>query len=185
MKKRVFIICVVMLVLSGVASILHATQILYRSPQQLGQQSSLVVQGKVADSRSYWNEKHTKILTETSIQVEQTHKGRAAGVVTIIQLGGVVGNVKVSVAGALQWNPGEEVLLFLERYGPDNYRVSGFSQGKFNVERDPDTGEPFIKRPALEGTEIQGAPAKDGVSMTSRVEPVPLQTFVDHALNRR
>jgi hypothetical protein len=185
MNKHVSTICYVLLILICAAPVLHATQIRYQSPQQLGQQSSLVVQGKVADVRSYWNDKHTKIFTETLIQVDQTHKGQAAGVVKIIQLGGIVGNVKVSMAGALQWRPGEEVLLFLERYGPDNYQVSGFSQGKFIVERDPSTGEPFIERPALEGTEIQGAPSKNGAVMTSRIEPVSLQKFIDRALNRR
>jgi hypothetical protein len=185
MKKHLVTICAVSLILICVPSVLHATQLRYQSPQQLGQQSSLVVQGKVADIRSYWNDKHTKIFTETLIQVDQTHKGQAAGVVKIIQLGGIVGNVKVSVAGALQWRPGEEVLLFLDAYGPDNYQVSGFSQGKFNIERDPQTGEPFIKRPALEGTGIQGAPSKDGAVMTSRIEPVPLNKFIDRALNRR
>ena len=162
-----------------------ATQIIYRTPQQMGQQSSLVVQGTVTSVRSYWNDKRTKIYTETLVQVDQAYKGPNPGTVRVVQLGGTVGNVKVAVAGALQWRPGEEVVLFLEQATTDAYQVSGFSQGKFNLERDPITGEAFVRRPALEGAEVLGAPSVDQHVSASRTVNVPLAQFIDDALNRR
>jgi hypothetical protein len=148
-----------------------ATQIIYRTPQEMGEQSSLVVQGKVVGVRSFWNEK--------------AFKGPNTGTVRVLQLGGTVGSIKVTVAGALQWRTGEEVLLFLEEATADTYLVSGFSQGKFNIVRDPATGEAFVRRPALEGAEVLGAPPSGQEVSTSAVVNMPLRQFVDDALNRR
>jgi hypothetical protein len=151
----------------------------------MGQESPLVVQGKIASVQSFWNEKQTKIFTETVIDIDQTYKGQPRRSARILQLGGVVDNVRMTVHGALGWQPGEEVLLFLEEYDNDRYRVAGFSQGKFNIERDPATGEPFISRPALEGSEVLGAPGKEGVVAAARPARVPLQQFVNDALGSR
>ena len=80
----------------------------------MGSDATLVVQGVVSGVRSYWNQDRSKIFTETTIAVAATHKGQNQGVVRVTQLGGVVGNVRMSVAGSLGWSNGEEVLLFLE-----------------------------------------------------------------------
>jgi hypothetical protein len=167
------------------ASAVSATQIEYRSPQQLGQQSSLVVSGTVASVESYWNDKHTKILTRTRIAVDETFKGADQRTIDIIQLGGTVGTVKVTVHGALQWTPGEEVLLFVEPHDAVDYRVAGFSQGKYTIERDPVTGQKFINRPALEGVEIQGAPSERQLQKVSKLKKVTLEQFVSSALEKR
>ena len=161
----------------------QATQILHRTPQQLGDESELVVHGRVMTVQSAWNDKRTKVFTTTVISVENTYKGAAAPVVEIVQLGGVVDNIRVNVSGSLLWRPGEEVLLFLAPYD-GRYAVSGFSQGKFNVKRDAKTGKAYIERPELEGVEIMGAPSKDGAATPTKVEAVPLEAFVDYALDR-
>jgi len=130
-----------------------ATQVLYQSLDQLGQNSSAVVQGKVAGLRSYWNENHTKIFTETTITVDEVFKGQPGGTVRVVQLGGTVDNIRVTAHGALQWKQGEEIVLFLEETPTGTYQVSGFSLGKFQVVRDPRTGAVSIMRPSLSGAE--------------------------------
>ena len=125
-----------------------ATQILHRSLEELGSDSQLVVQGRVTDVRSYWNEAHTKILTETRVDVDRQFKGSGDDTIAVVQMGGVVDDVRMTVSGALAWRPGEEVVLFLEDSLPQTYRVAGFSQGKFAVERDRN-GEVFVRRPLL------------------------------------
>ena len=169
----------------SIASTALATQILYQSPQQLGQQSALVVRGKVVSVDSYWNDTHTKIFTRTRVGVDETYKGVGEPTIDIIQLGGVVDNVRVTVHGALQWTPGEEVLLFVERQDTGNFRVTGFSQGKFRIERDPKTGVAYIDSPPLHGVEVLGASAADGITRPIKSEKVTLGTFVDEALGRR
>jgi hypothetical protein len=161
----------------------NATQIIYKSPRKMGQESSLVVEGKVASVRSFWNGKRTKILTETAIAIDETFKGSAQRSVRILQLGGTIDNMKVTVQGAPDWKPGEEVLLFLEPYDSEYFRVSAFSQGKFSIERDSNTGEPFVYRPALQGTEVLHAPSGEKPTKGAGAARVPLQQFIADALD--
>jgi hypothetical protein len=167
------------------AGVVLATQVEYQSPQQMGTQSALVVRGKVQSTQSYWNASRTKIFTRTQIAVDETYKGPHQGVIDIVQIGGTVDNVKVTVQGALQWEPGEEVLLFAEPYDASSFQVSGFSQGKFEVERDPQTGVAFVTAPPLEGTALVGATSSDSMTRPAKSEKVTLEQFVNRALGRR
>jgi hypothetical protein len=156
------------------------TQVLYKNAQQLGEDSSAVVRGTVADVRSFWNEDHTKIFTATVITVEESYKGRPGATVEVLQLGGTVDNVQVTAHGALKWAPGEEVLLFLEPFSAGRFQISGFSQGKFQVERDPETGAVYVMRPALSGAQLVGAPG--GIDPAAKVEKSTLDRFLRQAL---
>jgi hypothetical protein len=169
---------------AGLAALAYATQIAYRSPQDLGEQSPLVVRGRVQSVESYWNTKHTKIFTRTRIAVYETYKGNAPPTVDLVQMGGIVGNVKVTVQGALQWRVGEEVLLFAEPYDAGSYQVSGFSQGKFTIERDRATGIAYVDAPAPEGVGLLGAPSPQQPSRARLGQRVTLEQFVSQALGR-
>ncbi len=177
--------CVMAFLMIAAASVASATEVEYVSPRQMGDESALVVLGKVASVRSFWNDAHTKIFTEAVIQVDETYKGQAAGEARVIQMGGVVDNMQMHVYGSVIWHRGEEVLLFLDRLDADRYRVAGFSQGKFDVERDPVTGEPFIRRPSEEGVEIVGAPPGKGEGPLVVSTRVPLGEFVKYTLGQR
>jgi hypothetical protein len=163
----------------------YATQIAYRSPQQLGDESALVVRGRVQSVESYWNSKHTKIFTRTRIAVDETYKGSARPMIDVVQLGGVVGNVKVTVQGALQWKVGEEVLLFAEPYDERSFQVSGFFQGKFKIEHDPATGIAYVDAPPPEGVSLVGAPSPQAPSRAQLKQRATLDQFVGQALGRR
>jgi hypothetical protein len=161
----------------------RATQILYKSLPQLGEQSEAVVRGNVVGIESYWNEKRTKIFTETVLAITESYKGEVGSSARILQLGGVVDNVRVTVHGALNWDLGEEVVVFLEPAPAGKYQVSGFSQGKFKVVRDPRTNEAFIIQPDLADVQLVGAP--ESVSPTTGLEKVPLTQFIERALGNR
>jgi len=158
-----------------------ATQVIQVSPKELAQESQLVVDGKVASVRSYWNEDHTKIFTEAVITVAGTHKGSAAQSVRVVQPGGVVGNVRMTAHGALQWKKGEEVLLFLEPSLPGAYQVAGFSQGKYMIERDPRTGQSFVKM-AMPVDTPDSHSATPGTQSAQTPERQTLQQFLDSVL---
>lgn len=158
-----------------------ATQILYRTPRQLGTDAQVVVDGRVTGVRSYWNDTHTKIITEATVAVAGTYKGTAPSAVTVVQLGGVVGNVRQTVHGALQWRPGEEVLLFLEDALPGTYQVAGFSQGKYHIERD-DRGRPYVRQASPDGAELV---SPGGAPRAAQPAEVALDTFLDQALGRK
>lgn len=167
--------------LTLVAMDVFATQVIQRTPQELAQDSQLVVDGKVSSVRSYWNEDHSKIFTEAVVAVGSTHKGGATATVRVVQPGGVVGNVRMTAHGALQWQKGEEVLLFLEPATPGAFQVAGFSQGKYMIERDPRTGQAFVKHAMPADMENTKTPA-DGAQPSAAAERVSMQQFLDSVL---
>lgn len=175
-------LCLATAVLTTLAS---GTQIFHLSPHELGQQSELVVRGRVLGVQSYWNDKHTKIFTRTRIGVDETYKGPGRSAVDVIQLGGVVGNVKVTVHGASHWEVGEEVLLFAEPYDTGSFQVSGFSQGKLRILRDPETGLPYVQASSMEGVKVLRAPPGREPAAAPTVQRVPLEEFLNQALGRR
>lgn len=180
--RRFAIYVLTALVFVTVAPVTHATQVIYKSPQQLGEESALVVQGRVASVRSFWNPQKTKIFTETIVAVDETFKGAPSRTVSLLQLGGEVNGVRTNVHGALRWRVDEEVVLFLEPYVEGNYHVSGFSQGKYNVVRDPQTGEPFIRQAALGGIELVGAPNDGPATIKGSSDKVRVSDFIENVL---
>jgi len=169
----------------AVTAVATATQLARLSPQDLGDYSGLVFRGKVLSADSYWNDTHTKIFTRVLVGADETYKGEHRAVVELVQLGGTVGNVKVTVQGALQWTPGEEVLLFAEPYDLTNYQVLGLSQGKFAVRRDERTGAAYVEVPPTDSDALLGAPPAAGQVPAQALERVPLERFVNQALGRR
>lgn len=173
---------VVIAFLVGPALPVLATQVLFKSVEQMGEDASAVVMGTVVNVRSFWNDTRTKIFTSTVIAVEESYKGRPGGSVEVLQLGGTVDNVQVTAHGALRWTEGEEVVLFLEPATEGRYQVAGFSQGKFKVSRDPDSGTPYIMREPLDGAKMVGAPG--GIDPTAALEKVSLDKFLREALGQ-
>ncbi len=180
MKRFAAVLGASCLILALSAYCVFATQIEYRSPRDLGRESSLIVRGKVAAVRSFWNDTGTKVFTETTVVVDETYKGRRAASVSVRQLGGVVGHVRVNVDGAPVWKEGEEVLLFLEPFNGASFQVAGFSQGKYTIERDSRTGEPFVRGPALDDVELIGVSRE---ALPDREEGrMLLESFINRAL---
>ena len=182
MKIRIATVGIVTVILfCGIADV-SASRVAHMTADQMATNSVLVVTGRVSSVESYWNEKNTKIFTKTTITVDETFKGDHRSRIELIQLGGIVGNIRVNVEGSLSWAQDEEVLLFLEPYENDTYQVSGLSQGKFLIERDPETGERFVSRAALEGVELLQA---DGsvAAEDSRLDKVSLDRFIADVLS--
>jgi len=182
MRRSASILWVSILALLALTAVGRATQIIYRSPKQLADESSQIVRGKVVSVRSFWNAERTHIFTEARIKVDETYKGGARTEVKIVQLGGIADHVNMHVEGALSWKPSEEVLLFLESNASGEFRVTGFSQGKFAIERDRKTGRAFVRGVAPEDVSLVGAPQGRGAAQP---EKMPLDQFIDETLNRR
>jgi len=120
-----------LLVLSPVAL---ATTVLRADVPSLTLHSDDIVRGRVLTLQSHWTGDKLRIVTDVTVQVEETLKGRPAKTVTIRQPGGIVGDVGQKVSGLAAFKPGEEVVVFLERRGPVHV-VTGLAQGKFHLDR--------------------------------------------------
>jgi hypothetical protein len=185
MIRSLFVGLCVTLALATTTSLVRATTIISRSPEALAQQSALVVDGTVSAVRSYWNDDHTRILTEATVAVGGTHKGSGRAQVRVVQLGGVVGNVRMTAHGALAWRPGEEVLLFLEPSITDAWQVAGFSQGKYTIERDARSGQAYVRQAMPADTKSGGPATAPGSTSAATTERVALEQFLNRVLPQR
>jgi hypothetical protein len=115
-----------------------ATTLIRLETPDLARKSEVVVRGKVARADAHWTGDHRRIVTDVEIEVAEAFKGQPAKTVVVEQPGGVVGDIGQRVDGIAEFNPGEEVVVFLSRRPGDRYLLTGMAQGKFRVERSSD-----------------------------------------------
>lgn len=119
---------------AGHADEAQATTMLRMTTRELTRASQDVVLGEVVGVRSEWTSDR-RMITRVTIRVNERLKGDAAGIVEVVQLGGEVDGVKVSVPGCPSFRPGEEAVLFLAGTNRARLQVTGLAQGKFEVTR--------------------------------------------------
>jgi hypothetical protein len=82
-----------------------------------------------------------EIWTFTSFEVREAWKGAPPETITVRLLGGTFGDLESSVSGVPRFQPGEDVVLFLERTSRSDFSVVSWEQGTFRIRRDARTGE--------------------------------------------
>ena len=155
----------------------RATTMTQLDTRTLTVQSSDIVIGTVERVNSYWSPNHRRILTDVSVSVSQSFLGAGPGSLTLTQYGGVVGDVRVDVPGCPVFRPGEEALLFVWRDPQGRAQVNGLAQGKFDLSRDPATGERFVQR-RTPGFEVGDVKSLARVPMGQSAAPITLQSLV-------
>jgi hypothetical protein len=73
------------------------------------------------------------IWTHYQLQLEETLKGNPSSSLIVSEPGGIVGDQGISIAGAPQYDVGDEVVLLVWRTPIGYLRTSGWGQGKFTV----------------------------------------------------
>jgi hypothetical protein len=126
--------------------------------EQLARRADVIVIGDVVSAVGAWDAARTNISTRIEVAVAETLKGAAASTLSFIQLGGRVGDLVTTVAGAATFDAGERVLVFLERRQDGSLRLSDPFHGKFRIERDAATG----RDDAVRST---GAPSVDRIPL--------------------
>lgn len=120
------------------AVVANATTLARLGFDELAKQSTAVARLRCLSSESRWD--HGEIWTETRFEVVERHKGVLADIVNVRMLGGRAGNVYSHVEGVPVFRSGEEVYLFLWGKEGEPYRVLGWSQGTFRIQRDSRNG---------------------------------------------
>ncbi len=118
---------------------LSATVLLKMSMEELTASSEEIVQGKVKEITSQWDEKKTLIYSEIKVEVKERIKGEEERKEIVIrQLGGKVGDIRLKVIGVPVFQEEEEVILFLKKDKKQlkKFYVTGLSQGKFAVKKE-------------------------------------------------
>ncbi len=112
-----------------------ATSVPSLSFAELTDQSELVVSGQINRSWADWDATHKYIWTHYELGVSSALKGSPGSTVVLSEPGGVVGIQGMSVAGAPAYRPGDQVLIFLERVPNGYLRTTGWTQGKYTVDK--------------------------------------------------
>lgn len=163
-------------VLAG-ASMASATTVLKLSLKDLAKKSDTIVRATVEDEVARYDA-NKEIYTYFTLKVLEPVKGsHKDDVITIRQLGGVVGNIASIVPGTPTFKKGEEVVVFLTQKDVAGYPwVMGLQQGKFSVSQD-ENGQKRVRN-ELGGMNLMGA---DGTIMDgAKVTPnMPLQALLD------
>lgn len=140
--ERCAVVVALALLLPGPTS---ATSLVHLDTRALTLESPEIVVGEVEHVRSYWNDAHTRILTDVDLKVTRALKGGETARLTLTQLGGEVDGARYAVPGAPLFAVGEEALLFVWRDRAGRAQVNGLAQGKFDIRRDA-SGERYVQR---------------------------------------
>jgi hypothetical protein len=120
-----------------IASILSApafaTTVARLNLEQLVQRADLIVQGHVETVYSQWDEERRLVFTYISIRVDEPLKGERRQSVLIRQVGGTVGTIQMSIAGAPQFKSGEMAIVFLKHQDDRTFQVVGMNQGLYKI----------------------------------------------------
>jgi hypothetical protein len=110
-----------------------ASTFLALTHEELVRDAEAVVQGRIVEVSSFWNAEHTAILTEATLEVEDTVVGAAPAFVTLRTFGGRVGNYTIEAHGFPRFALGERLLVFLAPEEAGAHRVLGYLQGQYRI----------------------------------------------------
>ena len=155
------------------------------SLEEMTSVSDEVLLGRVVQVQSRWTDDASQILTYVTLEHVRALKGQAEERVTLVQLGGTVGDWCLSVSGAPSWRPGEEVLCFVLRMQAEKRHplasdrwLLGLGQGVWRIRRDARSGAASA-RIALEGQELVQLP---GRALESELALTELERRVSQAV---
>lgn len=113
----------------------HATVVKAMSLEEKCQASPVIVHALVERSEVDWEVIGASVMTLVTVKVVEGLRGDVApGQTLVLQLGGgQIGDLHVEVPGTNHYEPGEEVVLFLEPLGA-RYVEIGVGIGKYDVE---------------------------------------------------
>lgn len=78
--------------------------------------SDVIVEGRIIAQNSFWDDNHSSIYTENTIEVFKSFKGFDKDTISIISRGGIVDNVFQIVSHAIEFQLLEEGLFFCKNY---------------------------------------------------------------------
>jgi hypothetical protein len=179
------------LAIMAAVSTAGATSVPSLTFEELTDHSELVLVGQVTRTWSDWDSEHKYIWTHHQLSVTDAAKGAPGSTVVVSELGGTVGNRSLNVAGAVVYQTGEKVMVFLQRMPNSYLRTTGWGQGKYSV----DTAGRLHAEVAAHGLDImraQGAVAANtpltslnGMSVNELRSRVAARVSTQHSIQQR
>jgi hypothetical protein len=124
------------LALLALPSVALATQVQALSLRELVVHADVIVVGTVVSQEAHYDDLD-RIVTDSTIQIESTLHGDVHDTIVVRHIGGVVGELGLSVAGEGRYDDGARMLLFLRRFDSGDagivMRPVGMSQGEMRI----------------------------------------------------
>jgi hypothetical protein len=162
-------LCVILLL---VTIPLHATVLLPIEFRELVTTAPVIVHGQVVDVHSEWVDGRRAVETFVTVEAAEYLKGNLGERVTFKVPGGQLGRYRTVFVGAPSFQPGDEVVLFLNPNASSFPFIIGLSQGVFRIVNDTQSGRRVVTPPAvmsIGGADpvrvVRGDPARKPVSM--------------------
>src|SRR5262245_34571766 len=119
------------LILSAINST-YATTVERLGLEDLVKKARTIVVGKVTGSRTYWSANGKLIVTDYTVEVDETLKGQTARRIAVTAIGGKIGDLELHVSGMPAFQQGQSAVVFIEQSGAYQ-TVVGLGQGRFTV----------------------------------------------------
>lgn len=131
-----------------------------------------IVVGNVASVNAAWDLQHRRIISTIEVDIEESWKGPAPDNrrIMIVQPGGSVGDIEMTVQGMPSFSVGEKSLLFLQ--GQHRFQVVGMGQGKRALTWNQASRQWLAESPDTEGVVEAGPGAR--LRQAKRGGTVPL-----------
>ncbi len=120
----------------------HATTLKRMSVGDLSRAAHAIVRARCVTNSTRWDA--GEIFTFTTFDVEEVWKGSPPANVTVRLIGGHADDLTSTVSGVPRFQPGEQLVLFLEETAVGDYSVVSWVQGTFRIDRDRATGEEIV-----------------------------------------
>jgi hypothetical protein len=125
----------------------EASMLRSMSLAELVNEADDIVVAKVLSVAAAWDPAHRRILSTIEVDVEETWKGSSESRhLTIVQPGGSVGDIEMTVHGMPTFSVAEKALLFLRRIA-EREVVVGMSEGKRALRWSPTSNQWFVDSP--------------------------------------
>jgi hypothetical protein len=125
---------------------------------QIARKADVIAVGRVTSMQSEWNADKSRIFTRVTLSVDQYLKEGSASskTITVFTPGGEVGDVGEIYTHVPTFRRNEEVVVFLKKNDAAGYRVAAGMQGKYVIEKDPQTGQSIVagKYPLSDFTDV-------------------------------
>lgn len=151
MHRSCALACVFALLVAATAD---ATVVAPLSFEQLVNESSAVVYGRVLGVRAQWTDDRRFIESVISIEVIKGLKGGGGQTLQFTVPGGQVGRYLNVIPGSPVFAPGDLAVFFLSGRGPRLPVTTGLMQGVYRVQTDARSGELLVVPPSIEAGKI-------------------------------
>jgi hypothetical protein len=148
------------------------------------ERSPRIIQGRIVRTWSAWDASHKVIWTHAEVAVSRDLRGNAGQTLVLSELGGVVDGIEMHAPGAPKLEVGEDLVVFAYSTPGGLWRLRGWGQGKYRIERDAAGGR-IVRREGFgaalikPGAGPQAVAHSDGAQAGGVGDREPLESFLE------